>query len=785
MLHAQTSLSIHDSVDYGKDFKEQLDALTDKNLVVRNQIRPDFEPNNSALPLNRLIRKERKERKRAAKRRAQEETRIVKRPRTLLETVFQECTREANAIKLQHILEECEVRNDDIASITNGVYVDLINLRQILQNLPEGTLKRILFHRNLNFVDVTFKHTNDGDIFALYRIFDDLDIDRRNLLLRKNTQELHKYYNRDISGFTRNHFENLFYAMDRKSLLRLLDMEIEPYESAGCSWWIVFNVLTFIDITWWLVCVYVVADALINTDVAHLVCRSKIIYIFETYVIMKGINYFFELFIVACARLFRHPQLTGTRYVMSVFPLASWGLSIVVRHCVVVIGLLEWATTTSSCWKQVTDEAHTMAHFFIAAMFYDTIYLCMFIFAWLSLPVFSIYLHGIAVAPRIIKNFAGSGGEIEDFGEPLIEYIKDRFHAYIKSGDALYDFLVNFSGMKHLVNKNVLTQLLIKSKTEEIYLTSKHVSLWTERDVSLWLRSIGMEEHAQTFFDDGIDGPLLMKKVDENLLRRGYNIKEEDAEIIWDKLCQLIKPASVASWSVSEVGDWLCSINMRQYVEDFREAGIDGTHLVSRYDENLQQVLKRIPEFHHEKFLTSLDEIKGSRPQRRRSVLASAGILNLSGHYTPNNLSVDTVAESKHRFRNSWANSPRLKEALENSEKSQYSVSVTEHRSDAIDAMARVDSPIRDHSSDHGVGYGVEDYKQLDVAEASSDHGESDDEQGPIDLPDHSDEEEIVSEEPQIDIPQSPSSPRISHDSEDEEMEPEQTFLEYLSSRFL
>ena len=54
MLHAQTSLSIHDSVDYGKDFKEQLDALTDKHLVVRNQIRPDFEPNNSALPLNRI-----------------------------------------------------------------------------------------------------------------------------------------------------------------------------------------------------------------------------------------------------------------------------------------------------------------------------------------------------------------------------------------------------------------------------------------------------------------------------------------------------------------------------------------------------------------------------------------------------------------------------------------------------------------------------------------------------------------------------------------------------------
>ena len=63
--------------------------------------------------------------------------------------------------------------------------------------------------------------------------------------------------------------------------------------------------------------------------------------------------------------------------------------------------------------------------------------------------------------------------------------------------------------------------------------------------------------------------------------------------------------ASVATWSVSEVGDWLCSINLKQYVDDFREAAITGAQLVCRHDEALHSVLKRIPSFHHEKLVTT------------------------------------------------------------------------------------------------------------------------------------------------------------------------------------
>ena len=45
--------SINDSIDYGRDFAETLEALTDKNLVVRSQVRPKFDPENNALPLPR------------------------------------------------------------------------------------------------------------------------------------------------------------------------------------------------------------------------------------------------------------------------------------------------------------------------------------------------------------------------------------------------------------------------------------------------------------------------------------------------------------------------------------------------------------------------------------------------------------------------------------------------------------------------------------------------------------------------------------------------------------
>merc|ERR1719277_1359793 len=86
---------------------------------------------------------------------------------------------------------------------------------------------------------------------------------------------------------------------------------------------------------------------------------------------------------------------------------------------------------------------------------------------------------------------------------------------------------------------------------------------------------------------------------------RGYKIPEEDAKVIWARLNDLRKPTTVGSWSINEVTDWLCRIGMSQYVEDFRDARVDGPSLLA-HSENLIRVLDSIAEFHRIKILEEM-----------------------------------------------------------------------------------------------------------------------------------------------------------------------------------
>merc|ERR1719245_63525 len=233
-------------------------------------------------------------------------------------------------------------------------------------------------------------------------------------------------------------------------------------------------------------------------------------------------------------------------------------------------------------------------------MVYECVSFGLFTFAWASLPCFTLYLLSIAIRPRVNDGKPNQ----DDLQEPLTEFCKEQFHKHIRSGDNIYEFFLGLTGLNAIVKKNDLARLLVSSSKEQ-NLSKKDVMLWSTDDVYNWLKSLDMEKYAQKFVDDKISGNLLLTHVDPDLLHRGFGIPKDDADFIWQKLNELRKPTTVGSWSVNEVCDWLCRVNMAQYMEDFRKVQINGTMLISHH-ERLAQVLNTIPVYHRHQLIAEM-----------------------------------------------------------------------------------------------------------------------------------------------------------------------------------
>jgi len=459
------------------------------------------------------------------------------------------------------------------------------------QRINAKELKIILFHKKLQFVDTTYQQTNDGDIFSLYRVFDSLNIDRVYLLVDDD-----KYLKADASGVSKERLHHILENLDRKSLLKLLSLEHVQDEEHLFSWKTFFRIWKLGDVIFWCICAIVCIDGYDD----NFPCRSQIAHFFAAYIVLKGINYSFELCLSSCSCFFRHPRQFETRYIMSFLPFLSWLFSIIFRHACVLAALIEVATTTKSCSDEITDDHTALFTFFWWAMVYECVSFGLFCLVWASLPFMTLYLLSIAIRPRVNDGKPNQ----DDLQEPLTEFCKETFHKHIRSGDSFYEFFLGITSLSIIVKKNDLARLLVTSSKEQ-KLSKKDVMLWSTDDVYNWLKSIDMEKYAQKFVDDKISGNLLLTHVDPDLLHRGFGIKKGDADFIWSKLNELRKPTTVGSWSVNEVCDWLCRVGMAQYMEDFRKQQIDGTMLLSHH-ERLANVLLTVPVYHRHQLIAEM-----------------------------------------------------------------------------------------------------------------------------------------------------------------------------------
>lgn len=464
--------------------------------------------------------------------------------------------------------------------------IKMEEISEMLKDLHAEELKKLLEHPKLKFVESAYEQTNYGDIFALYRIFDELNIDRRNLLT-----DDHKYLKRDASGISIEHLGSILENLDRKSLLKLLSLSHVEQESVIFTWKTFFGIIKLADVVFYFMCAVVCADAVSNTNVENVSCEGRdslMASIFEAYLVIKGINYSFELCLVSCSYLFRNPRDIQTRYIISFLPFLSWAFSIVFRHACVFVGFVEVNTAGSECIDLVEQESTSLYVFFWWAMVYETISLCIFAVMWTALPFMTCYMLMIAVNGRSEK--------LEGEDEALTEFMKEQFHSHVRSGDHFFEIFVNMTGLQYIVKKNDLARILVRSNPEQ-ELSDKDVMLWTEQDVYKWVKSIDMEKYAQKFVDNRISGNLLLTHVDPQLLYKGFQIRKEDVEFIWKKLNELRKPTTVGSWSVNEVVDWLCRIKMVQYVDDFRSRNITGADILAVSD-SVQDALEQIPDLH-------------------------------------------------------------------------------------------------------------------------------------------------------------------------------------------
>jgi len=459
----------------------------------------------------------------------------------------------------------------------------------------EQELKLVLFHEKLKFVDTTYQQTNDGDIFALYRVFDSLNIDRGYLLVDDD-----KYLKADASGVSKERLHQILENLDRKSILKLLSLGHVEEESILFTWSTFFRIWKLGDFVFWVICAIVCVDGYRKSDGGDLPCDSNVAHFFAAYITLKAINYSFELCLTGCSCFFRHPRQFETRYIMSFLPFLSWLFSIIFRHACVLAAFVEVSTTSKDCNDQILDAETGLYTFFWWAMVYECVSFGLFTFAWASLPCFTLYLLSIAIRPRVNDGKPNQ----DDLQEPLTEFCKEQFHKHIRSGDGIYEFFLGLTGLSVIVKKNDLARLLVTSSKQQ-HLSKKDVMLWSTDDVYNWLKAIDMEKYAQKFVNDQITGNLLLTHVDPELLHRGFGIKKVDAEFIWAKLNELRKPTTVGSWSVNEVCDWLCRIQMSQYMEDFRKQQIDGTMLIS-YHERLAQVLNTIPVYHRHQLMAEM-----------------------------------------------------------------------------------------------------------------------------------------------------------------------------------
>ena len=80
--------------------------------------------------------------------------------------------------------------------------------------------------------------------------------------------------------------------------------------------------------------------------------------------------------------------------------------------------------------------------------------------------------------------------------------------------------------------------------------------------------------------------------IDQSVKRKKAELEASEAaeqDIVKAKANPL--PDSVRNWSVADVGRWLDTLSLSQYIVPFREATVDGPFLMELREEDMVQVL--------------------------------------------------------------------------------------------------------------------------------------------------------------------------------------------------
>jgi hypothetical protein len=113
---------------------------------------------------------------------------------------------------------------------------------------------------------------------------------------------------------------------------------------------------------------------------------------------------------------------------------------------------------------------------------------------------------------------------------------------------------------------------------------------WTASEVTEWLESINLGEYVKVFIDNEVVGEKFMQCNAEMLEEIGVNRKCERIKILTRIQRKDVETGndsndtgSVSEWSVEQISDWLESINLGEFSEQFREEEVSGDELL-QYD---------------------------------------------------------------------------------------------------------------------------------------------------------------------------------------------------------
>merc|ERR1712086_721813 len=104
---------------------------------------------------------------------------------------------------------------------------------------------------------------------------------------------------------------------------------------------------------------------------------------------------------------------------------------------------------------------------------------------------------------------------------------------------------------------------------------------WSQDEVTTWLKANGFATYASAFSSHKVDGVALSNMLEEDLKELGMSkighkctFARKLCEALPD--CTLVENRELATWSVAQVGEWLKTSGLGDFVATFSTHEIDG-----------------------------------------------------------------------------------------------------------------------------------------------------------------------------------------------------------------